>query len=297
MKSAAVSRRDFLMAGAQASAALAAGAAFGARPKANIRFGFTTYTWGKDWDIPTLIANCQKARAFGVELRTSGGYAHGVELEIGPERRKEVKKQFEDSPVKLVGLATGERFDAPDPAKVKAAVENAKGFVRLSHEVGSTGVRVFPNDYHKEEPRERTVERIADALNAVGAFAADYGQEVRLEAHGSAGDLESIAAIMGRVNQPSVRVKLNSSARDAQGEGFAHNFRLVQPYVGHTVHLHDQKDPEFPYQLQLDLLAAMGWDGWMLLEASDKVEDRVAALIEQRELFEQMLARAMEKAG
>ena len=36
-----------------------------------MRFGFTTYTWGKPWDIPTLIANCTQAKALGVELRTS----------------------------------------------------------------------------------------------------------------------------------------------------------------------------------------------------------------------------------
>ena len=32
-----------------------------------MQFGFCTYLWGKDWDIPTIIANCTKAKAFGVE--------------------------------------------------------------------------------------------------------------------------------------------------------------------------------------------------------------------------------------
>jgi sugar phosphate isomerase/epimerase len=275
---------------------LGAATALGAAPKKPaIRFGFTTYTWGKEWDIPTLIANCEKAKAFGTELRTSGGYAHGVELTTPAERRREVKKMFEAGPVKLVGLATGERFDVPDPAKVKAAIEAAKGFLQLSADVGSTGIRVFPNDYHKEVPREKTIAQIADALNAVGAAAADLGQEVRLEAHGSAGDLESIAAIMARVTSPAVRVKLNSAARDAQGKGFEANFNLVKKYLGHTVHVHDFKDPEFPNQLQITLLARMGWDGWLLLEASSKVEDRVKAIAEQRELCEKMIAQAMKE--
>jgi len=47
-----------------------------------MRFGFTTYQWGKDWDVPTLIENCSKAGVFGVELRTSQSYAHGVELDL-----------------------------------------------------------------------------------------------------------------------------------------------------------------------------------------------------------------------
>ena len=52
------------------------------KPNALTRFGFTTYQWGQDWDIPTLIANCSKARAFGVELRTSRIVHGGVEYRV-----------------------------------------------------------------------------------------------------------------------------------------------------------------------------------------------------------------------
>jgi hypothetical protein len=260
-----------------------------------MRFGFTTYQWGKDWDIPTLIANCENAGVFGVELRTSSSYAHGVEVEISAERRQEVKKRFAGSPVALVGIASGERFDSPDPEAVKAAVEKAKGYLKLSRDVGSSGVRVFPNDYHKEVPREQTIAQIAKALNDVGAYAAGLGQQVRLEAHGSAGDLPTIRAIMEQVTQKSVRVKLNSDKRDAQGKGFEHNFNLVKDYLGDTVHAHDFKDPSFPNQLQIDILLKMGWAGWILLEASDKVPDRVQALREQRALWEKMVGASAAK--
>ncbi|MEJ2705652.1 MAG: hypothetical protein P8Z79_24715, partial [Sedimentisphaerales bacterium] len=198
------------------------------------RFGFTTYQWGQDWDIPTLIANCTQAQAFGVELRTSQHYAHGVELTLTAEQRGEVKKRFEDSPITLVGLATSERFDWPDSKQLEAAIENSKGYVLLSRDVGGSGIRVFPNTFHQDVPREKTIEQIGSALNIVGAFAANYGQQVRLEAHGNAGDLPTIRAIMNHVVQPSVRVKLNCDARDAKGEGFGHNFNLVKDYLGDT---------------------------------------------------------------
>jgi len=300
-----LSRRDFLADGVKAGAGICAVTALGSfssfgavapavRRAPIMRFGFTTYTWGKDWDIPTLIANCRKAKVYGVELRTSGGYAHGVELEISGEKRQEVKKQFQDSPVALVGIASGERFDWPDEAKLKAAIEAAKGFVKLSSDVGASGIRVFPNQFHPDVPREKTIAQIAKALDEVGAVAADLAQEVRLEAHGNAGDLPTIRAIMDQVTQPKVRVALNSDGRDAAGKGFEANFELVKDFLAHTLHAHDFKDAKFPYQLQTDLLAKMKWDGWVLLEASNKVEDRVQALIEQRELFEKMRAKAMK---
>ena len=258
------------------------------------RFGFTTYQWGKDWDIPTLIANCCKAEVYGVELRTSQSYAHGVELDLTPQQRSEVKKRFEDSPLTLVGLATSERFDSPDPEKLRAAIENAKAHIVLCSDIGGSGVRVFPNSFHKGVPRETTVEQIGSSLNIIGAFASNYGQMVRLEAHGTAGELPTLRAIMEHVVQPSVRLKLNSDKRDKQGQGFEHNFNLVKDYLGDTLHLHNLKDPEFPYQLQMDLLVKMGWTGWQLLEVSDKVPDRVQALIEQRQIWDRLLENSLQ---
>jgi hypothetical protein len=257
------------------------------------RFGFTTYQWGKDWDIPTLIANCSKARAFGVELRTSQSYAHGVELEIDAEQRREARKQFEDSPVTLVGIASGERYDSPDAATLETAIENTKGYIKLSRDVGSSGVRVFPNSFHEGVPKEQTIEQISNSMNILGAFAGDYGQQVRLEAHGNVGELPILRAIMERVDQPSVRLKLNSSTRDAAGNGFEHNFNLVKDLLADTLHLHNLKDAEFPYQLQMDLLVQMGWKGWQLLEVSDKVPDRLQALIEQRRIWDGFLDKSL----
>ena len=88
-------------------------------------------------------------------------------------------------------------------------------------------------------------------------------------------------------------MKLNSDVRDTKGEGFEHNFNLVKDFLGETLHLHNLKDTEFPYQLQMDLLVKMGWNGWQLMEAENKVPDRVQALIEQRQIWDQMLAKAL----
>jgi hypothetical protein len=298
-----LSRRDFLGRGVSFAAGAAAAVALTScgslktaenkKPAARTRFGFTTYQWGRDWDVPTLIANCTKAAAFGVELRTSQSYAHKVELELNARQRSEVKKRFKDSPVCLVGIASGERYDSPKEAELNSAIENTKAYVKLSRDVGGSGVRVFPNSFHDGVPHQKTIEQIAEALNVVGAFAADYGQEIRLEAHGSAGELPTIRSIMEKVNQPSVRVKLNSDVRDTRGEGLEHNFNLVKDLLGGTLHLHNLKDTKFPYQLQMDLLVKAGWSGWQLMEASEKVPDRVQALIEQRRIWDRMLANAL----
>ncbi len=296
------SRRTFLARGLKTTVGLCALAKLGAFPASAAdpsaqsvslpHLGFTSYQWGKDWDIPTMIANLTKAGIFGAELRTTASYAHGVELVLTPPQREEVKKRFADSPVLLVGIASAERMDWPEPAKLKEAIEKAKAHVKLSYDVGASGVRVFPNQFQSNVPHEKTIEQIAGALNHLGAFAADYGQEIRLETHGPAGELPTIRAIMDQVKQTHARVKLNSDARDTAGQGFEYNFNLVKNYLGHTLHLHNLKDAKFPYQLQTDLLVKMKWAGWALLELSDQVQDRVQGLIEQRQLWDKMMAQA-----
>ena len=272
-------------------------AAPAAERTSRMRFGFTTYQWGQAWDIPTLIANCARAGALGVELRTSMKYGHGVELDIAPQTRREVKKRFEDSPVKLLGIACGERFDSPDPAKLEAAIEAAKGYLKLSHDVGSRGVRVFPNDFHKDVPQEKTVEQIARSLNVVGQHAGDLGQMVRVENHGTAGRLATLRRILDQVDQPSVRVMLNSDARDAEGGKFAENFALVKDRLADVLHMHDLEDSKFPYQLQADLLIDIGWDGWWLVEQSSKVPDPAQALIEMRKQWDELVARSLKRVA
>ncbi len=65
--------------------------------------------WGADWDLPTLISNCEKTGHVGVELRT--GHAHKVETNLSLVQRIEVRKRFADSPVKCVGY--GSNFEFP----------------------------------------------------------------------------------------------------------------------------------------------------------------------------------------
>jgi sugar phosphate isomerase/epimerase len=261
-------------------------------PKAKMRIGLATYLWGRDWDIPTLIANCAKAAMAGVELRTSQNYAHGVEVTLSAGQREEVRKRFGDSPVRLVSLACSERMDWPQPEKLKAAIEAAKAHLVLSRDVGCDVLRVFPNQFHPDVPHEKTIEQIARAVDELGAFAAGLGQEVSLEAHGPAGELPTLRAVMDRVTQPSVRIRLNCDARDAQGQGFAANFNLVKNVLSRIIHLHDLHDPKYPYQRMVDLLVKAKWEGYALLERDGEPADPVAAMIEQRQVWEAMIDKA-----
>ena len=69
-----------------------------------MRIGLVTYELAKDWDVDTLIRNCDAAKFEGVELRTT--HKHGVEVSLSKEQRSEVRKKFKDSKVELMGLGS-----------------------------------------------------------------------------------------------------------------------------------------------------------------------------------------------
>ncbi|HUS91372.1 MAG TPA: TIM barrel protein [Phycisphaerae bacterium] len=292
-----LSRRRFLkgtlaagasvaMAGEMAEAVAAAGKG------SKMRLGMVTYQWGKDWDLPTLIANLEKAKVLGVELRTT--HKHGVEPSLSAAQRAEVKKRFDDSPVVLAGIGSDERLDDPDPGKLAKAVEKTKAFIQLSHDVGGSGVKVKPNSFHKDVPREKTIEQIGTTLNAVARFAADYGQQIRLEVHGQCAELPIMKQIMGIATDRNAAVCWNSNGTDLKGQGLEHNFGLVKDRFGATTHIRPLDVKGYPWQELIGLLVKMDYAGWLLIEASDKREDYVAALAKQQGLLDQMRAKAQQ---
>lgn len=254
----------------------------------DMAYGLVTYMWGADWDLPTLIANCAKAEVLGVELRTT--HAHGVEPSLNGQQRREVKGRFDDSPVNLVGLGSNERFDHREPEALRRAIEATKEFVKLSHDVGGTGVKVKPNSFHKDVPREKTIQQIGEALNAVAAFGADYGQQIRLEVHGQCSPLPIMKQIMEVAQHPNVGVCWNSNAADLQGEGLEYNFNLVKDRLGATTHVRTFDYPGYPWEQLIRLFVANDYRGWIMLEATNPPEDRVAALAEQVQAFRKLVA-------
>jgi sugar phosphate isomerase/epimerase len=294
-------RREFLTGSVIAGAGVLAGGPLSRIlpaadvPGSKIKFGLVTYLWGQDWDLPTLIANCEKTRVLGVELRTE--HAHKVEASLTEAQRREVKARFADSPVELVGLGTNFAFHYPESDRIAKEIAGAKEYIKLSYDCGGSGVKVKPNDLPKGVPYEKTIEQIGKSLNELGQFGATYGQQIRLEVHGGCSLLPTIKAIMDVANHPNVTVCWNCNGQDLEGQGLEYNFNLVRSRFGDIAHVRELNIGDYPYQQLMDLMVATNYGGWVLLEARTKPQDRVRALAEQREVFEAMVAKAQAARG
>jgi hydroxypyruvate isomerase len=258
------------------------------RKKPLMKFGLVTYQWGKDWDLPTLISNCEKAGFQSVELRTQ--HAHGVETSLSAAQRAEVKKRFANSPVTCVGYGSNFEYHSPDQAKLRENIEQTKEYIKLCKDIGATGIKVKPNNLPPEVPEEKTIAQIAASLNDVGKFAGDYGLLVRVEAHGPrTQELPNMKAIFDQVTEPNVKICWNSNSVDLNPPGLEGNFNLVKRWIGDTVHVRELNLNDYSYQQLFKLLAGIDFNGWILLEASSMPTDKIAAMKEQLAIFKELI--------
>ncbi|WP_111670992.1 sugar phosphate isomerase/epimerase family protein [Algoriphagus litoralis] len=284
----ALSRRSFLQKSLAASVGLSTLPflpSFSEPRRDGMRFGLVTYEWGKDWDLPTLIANCEKTGVLGVELRTQ--HAHGVETNLNAAQREEVKKRFADSPVNCLGYGSNYEYHSPDPAKLKENIEGTKAYIKLCHDIGATGLKVKPNAMPKDVSPEKTIAQIGASFNEVGKYAQDYGQLIRVEVHGTTTqELPVMKQIFDQVTESNVKICWNCNAEDLLPPGLEANFHSVKKWFGDTVHVREFNVGDYPYPQLFKLFKEMNYSGWILLEARTQPADRIAALKEQLELFE-----------
>ena len=230
-----------------------------------MKLGIVTYNIGKDWDLDTLIANCEGTGFDGVELRTT--HAHGVEVELSAAERAAVRKRFDESKVEIVGLGSAFEYDAIDPEELKQHIEGTKEYIRLAHDLGVSGIKVRPNKIHVDEgvEIETTLEQIGVSLAECGEFARDLGVQIRLEVHGRrTSDPVNIRKIMDYADHDNVFVCWNSNMTDLVDGSIDGNFASLQEYI-RLVHITELWN-EYPWSRLFELLRQSGYTGFCLAE-------------------------------
>ncbi len=104
--------------------------------------------------------------------------------------------------------------------------------------------------------------------------------------------MPTIKQIIDVADHPNVGLCWNCNGDELKGEGLQYHFNRLKNRFGATAHVRELNLKDYPYQELITLFVRMDYRGWILLECRTKPKDTVAALVQQRELFEQMLAKA-----
>ena len=239
-------RRDFLKAGVLSAASLGTpgmvkgsgllttGENFHSLDAAHspppFKLGLVTYNLAKDWDIETIIKNCEETGFEGVELRTT--HKHGVEISLNKVQRADVKQRFAGSRVRLMSLGTTCEYESPDAAVVEQNIEETRRWCELAHDLGCVGVKVRPNGFPKDVPEDKTLDQIGHALARCGDIARNCGVEIWLEVHGPGTMLPPNAShILSVANHPAVGACWNSNDTDVVDGSVKASFDLLKSWI------------------------------------------------------------------
>jgi len=266
-----LSRRGFLAASGLLAAAprtsLAAAAAPAEPPK--FQLGTITYNVGASWDLATLLQACKTAGFGMVELRTS--HAHKVEPDLSPDQRRDVKKQIEDSGVRLWGFGSVCEFHAPQPEVVKKNIDDCRAFCKLAADLGAKGVKVRPNGVPKGGELSKTLDQIGKALQECGKAADEHGVEIWVEVHGAVTqNPPHIRTILDACGHKSVGACWNSNPTDVKDGSIRESFELLKKDI-RSCHINELWSG-YPYRELFTSLKSIGYDRVTLMECPGVAE-------------------------
>jgi sugar phosphate isomerase/epimerase len=240
-------------------------ASSGRAEEPKFKLGTITYNIGDKWDIPTLLGACRSAKYEYVELRTT--HAHRVEPDLSLERRREVRKQFEDAGVKLWSYGTVCEFQSPDAAAVRKQIEDCRAFCTLAADTGAKGVKVRPNGLPKGAEPARVLEQIGAALQECGKAAEDAGVEIWVEVHGGGTQQpENMRAIIDHCGHKSVGLCWNSNPTDVKDGSIRAAFELLKKDL-RSCHINELWSG-YPYRELFASFKSVGYDRVTFMEVA-----------------------------
>jgi sugar phosphate isomerase/epimerase len=188
-------RRQFL----QTSAAwVAAGMAIPslAFKKKSPRLSFSTLGC-PDWPLKQIIDFAAQHHFQGIEVR---GILRQLDLPLCSDFSKQnipaTLRMMQDHDLRFVNLGSGSTLHFPESANRRKNIDEGKRFIDLAHELKCPYIRVFPNNFIKEQSKEETIDWIAKGLLELGDYAKPAGVTVLMETHGDLIQIDDLVKVM-----------------------------------------------------------------------------------------------------
>lgn len=267
-----------------------------------MKLSLLTYNMAKSWELPKIVEMARQGGYAGLEFRAEAGHRHGVELEAGPEQRREIRDRVQDAYLEVACIGLSSRFDTPDAGRRREVVERTKRYVELAAEVGCGRLRVFGNDMPKEGPggdtppdRETVLRYVGDALRELAEHAAPHKVDVLLEMHGQFNYWYFARSAVEHAGHEGVGLVYNSDVRDLVGGSVAPTYERVRHLIRH-VHMH-AFTRGYPYPELFALLQRDGYGGYLSSEIDQEVPTPEDYLLMYGQLFRAWKALAAPAGG
>jgi sugar phosphate isomerase/epimerase len=197
-----ISRKTFIRSTALAATSLLAGPLLAAERKAPL-LSFSTLGC-PDWTFPEIVNFAALHGYKGIEVR---GIQRELDLTKSPvfsteEARRSTMALMAEKGLRFVGLGSSAALHFAEGAEREKNLAGARQFIDLAAGINCPYVRVFPNNFPKDQEKEATIDLIVKGLVELGNYAKGKGVVVLLETHGEVVKMDDLLLIMQKASHP-----------------------------------------------------------------------------------------------
>jgi sugar phosphate isomerase/epimerase len=190
-------RRRFLQTSAMLMGASLAASAFDFDIKIKpLRLSFSTLGC-PDWSFDQIIEFAKLHAYTGIEVR---GIQREMDLPKCPiftnQRVASTLAKMEQADLQFVDLGSSAALHIAGAAERSKSLDEARRFIDLAQQINCPYVRVFPNNFPKEQEKLQTIELIIAGLNELASHARGSKVTVLMETHGDLVHSDDILNIM-----------------------------------------------------------------------------------------------------
>ncbi|HEU4902284.1 MAG TPA: sugar phosphate isomerase/epimerase family protein [Flavisolibacter sp.] len=236
------SRKQFLQTSSLLLAALAAGPTFGFVKKREALLAFSTLGC-PDWSFLQIADFAAQHGYKGIEVR---GIRRQMDLPLceefnSEEARKKTLAIMKQNGLSFVNLGSSATLHFPAGAERQKNLADGKRFIDLAQQLDCPYVRVFPNNFPKEQKKSETINLISEGLLELGNYARDKKVTVLLETHGDAVRIDDVVTIMKAATHPNVGLIWDvANMWTVTKESPTEAYQQLKEYIRHT-HIKDAR--------------------------------------------------------
>ncbi|MFT3680772.1 MAG: sugar phosphate isomerase/epimerase [Ferruginibacter sp.] len=190
-----IPRRRFLKSAAVMAAAATAGSSFSFKGKPLLSFS----TLGcPDWSFEQIINFAELNKYDGIELRV-------IQRQLDLIKCKEFSstgnindtlRKMADRNLRFVNLGSSCTLHFAEGAERTKQLDEGKRFIDLAAALNCPNIRVFPNNFPKDQEKEKTMEFISKGLLELAEHAKETRVMVLMETHGDVVYINDVERIM-----------------------------------------------------------------------------------------------------
>jgi sugar phosphate isomerase/epimerase len=235
------SRKEFLQTSAVLLATALTGTSFDIKKNKPL-LAFSTLGC-PDWTIQQIADFAMQHGYKGIEVRglqremdltKANAFSNAENIEATGKLMKEKGLQF-------VNLGSSATLHFPDGAEREKHLDEGRRFIDLAQRINCPYVRVFPNNFPKDQDRTETMDLIVKGLLTLGDYAKEKKVSVLMETHGDLVKSEDLEKIMQSAMHTNVGLVWDASnmwtvTKEPPGEVY----QKLKKYIRHT-HIKDAK--------------------------------------------------------